>query len=81
MPLNETAFLTYQAKRDAEMAPGVGERYTDIGVITDKGFDRFDGQMLEGLSDAYNKLSEAHRNSHTVAQEDISSLFQSFKDR
>ena len=41
LSIAETAFLVYQAKREAEMAPGVGSRYTDIGYINDAGHTLF----------------------------------------
>jgi 20S proteasome alpha/beta subunit len=80
MPLGETVFLTYQAKRDAEMAPGVGERYTDIGAITSEGFKPFDERVIGQLADAYKKLSETHASGHGFAQETIDRLFDDSPD-
>jgi 20S proteasome alpha/beta subunit len=74
LPLNRAVFLAYQAKRDAEMAPGVGSRYTDIGVIDEKGLHFLNESVLAELGEAYKTLMECHTSSHSDTQTKIDAL-------
>ncbi len=77
LPLNRAVFLAYQAKRDAEMAPGVGAKYTDIGVIDEDGLRFLEDEALDKLRSAYDRLMGRHRDGHgdTDAQVDALTLF------
>jgi len=49
--------MAYQAKRDSEVAPGVGGRFTDIAVIDESGTRFIDPQSLQAMADVYSELS------------------------
>jgi len=73
-PLKRAVFLAYQAKRDAEMAPGVGSRYTDIGVIDQSGVHFLDDSVLSEFSKAYANLMKCHNDSHSETQSQIDAI-------
>lgn len=54
--LNRAVFLAYQAKRDAEMAPGVGARFTDMAVIDQDGVRPLHENVLAALAETYQQL-------------------------
>lgn len=45
--IKEGAYLVYEAKKAAEIAPGVGKEYTDMWVITDEGINKLDESIIE----------------------------------
>ena len=55
--LDSAVFMAYQAKRDSEVAPGVGGRFTDIAVIDESGTRFIDPQSLQAMADVYSELS------------------------
>lgn len=72
--LNRAVFLAYQAKRDAEMAPGVGGRYTDIGYIDDAGLHVLDSGTVNSLEEAYKTLIECQSAARLEAHSKIDSI-------
>jgi len=54
MGLNEAAYCVYEAKRSAEVAPGVGES-TDMAIVDSDGIRYLDDPMLEKLSIIYDR--------------------------
>jgi 20S proteasome alpha/beta subunit len=54
--LNKTAYLVYEAKRKAEIAPGVG-RETEMGLITRAGVRALTPDELIRLDEAYNVVA------------------------
>ncbi len=75
LSLNQAVFLAYQAKRDAEMAPGVGSHYTDIAVIDKSGVIHFmKDSVLSALGEAYKILMEGHKNIHGDVRAKVDAL-------
>lgn len=74
LPLNQAVFLAYQAKRDAEMAPGVGARYTDIGIIDENGLHFVSDKVLAELNQAYVALMKCHTDGHNEARSQVDAL-------
>ncbi|MBI4295459.1 MAG: hypothetical protein HY669_04760 [Chloroflexi bacterium] len=72
--LNRAVFLAYQAKRDSELAPGVGDRFTDMAVIDESGIHFVHEETLEVLREAYKKLMSAHSIGHTEIEAEIDRL-------
>lgn len=56
-PLNEAVYLTYEAKRNAESAPGVG-RWMDLGVISNSSFKILDEKILGDLDKIYRERNK-----------------------
>jgi hypothetical protein len=56
--LNDAVFLSYEAKRKAERAPGVG-RETDIRVIDSKGIHEVSAGTVSMLAKAYQDKSDS----------------------
>lgn len=74
LSLNRAVFLAYQAKRDSEVAPGVGSRFTDLGVIDDKGFRFLHQDVLDSLKAAYEELMSFHSSGHGQVQARIDAI-------
>ncbi len=72
--LKRAVFLAYQAKRDAEMAPGVGSRYTDIGIIDEDGVSFLSDEILLELGEVYKVLMESNIKSNREIDAKIESL-------
>lgn len=72
--LNRAVFLAYQAKRDSEVAPGVGARYTDIAIINEQDIRFVHEDTLKELSGAYERLMKVHSTTHTDIQASIDAL-------
>lgn len=55
-PLRNALYLAYQAKRDAEVAPGVGSRFTDLAYVTaEKGIVFCPEDLMKRLETVYGK--------------------------
>lgn len=54
IPLRDTIYIAFEAKKKAETAGGVGES-TDIWIISDKGIDIVDQQTIIELGDIYHE--------------------------
>ena len=72
--LKRAVFLVYQAKRDAEMAPGVGARYTDVGIIDANGIRFLSNEVLADLGEVYNILLACQVNNKKEIEAKIESL-------
>lgn len=59
-PLTEALYLTYEAKKNAEIAPGVG-RGTDMGIIRESSFEELDEVILKKLNDIYEERASRER--------------------
>jgi hypothetical protein len=51
--LNEALWLTYEAKRRGERAPGVGSRFTDVAIIDEIGIFHLDRAAMKQLEDIH----------------------------
>lgn len=58
LPLNGALYLMYEAKKRAEVAPGVGRRYTDIAIVNDKGINNLGQAQIQGLQKVFDKHDE-----------------------
>lgn len=56
---NKALYLVYEAKKRAEMAPGVGRKFTDVSIIDDTGIRILTMQHMEELQRVYDKHNEA----------------------
>ena len=74
MPLKKVAFLAYQAKKEAEIAPGVGTTYTDIGIIGKSGGVLLGAEALQSLDSLYQAVDAEHQKLLTAFEEQIDSL-------
>lgn len=74
MPLKKVAFLTYQAKKEAEIAPGVGTTYTDVGIIGKGGMVFLGAEALQSLNSLYEDVNAQHQKLITAFEEQIDSL-------
>lgn len=74
LSLNRAVFLAYQAKRDSEVAPGVGSRFTDLGIIDDTGFHFLHQDVLDSLRGAYEELMGFHSSGHGQVQAQIDAI-------
>lgn len=53
--LRNALYVTYEAKKHAERAPGVGKVATDIAIITDKGIEFIKEDTLDSLEKIYRR--------------------------
>jgi 20S proteasome alpha/beta subunit len=72
--LNQALFLAYQAKRDAEAAPGVGAQYTDIAVIANTGVRFVARSTMDALQTTYEERRRTYRNGQNDVQGRISEI-------
>lgn len=54
--VKHAVYLVYEAKRHAEVAPGVG-KLIDVAIITDNGCQKLSPQVIENLAEIYEKKS------------------------
>ncbi len=73
LPLNEALYITYEAKRRAEKAPGVGVK-TDMWIIGKEGIKKVDENILSGLESIYKSKTELEKNEIANIQEMINKL-------
>ncbi len=62
--LNKALYLVYEAKKRAELAPGVGRKFTDMSIVGERGIQNLtSAQMLElqKLYDKHDSVEEACR--------------------
>lgn len=60
VPLKEALYITYEAKRKAEVAVGVGKS-TDMAIISERGIQFLKPEILDMLKKIYEKKLEAQR--------------------
>lgn len=58
IPLNKALLITYEAKKIAERAPGVGSN-TDVAIINNDGVKMFNSSEIQTLDEVYKKKAEA----------------------
>jgi 20S proteasome alpha/beta subunit len=58
IPLNKALLITYEAKKIAERAPGVGSN-TNVAIINNDGVVMFDSSKIQTLDEVYRKKTEA----------------------
>lgn len=61
LDLNRATYLTYEAKRRSESAPGVGRDYTDIAIIDVAGIHYLDQSQLNQLKEIYDTKVRSER--------------------
>ena len=74
MPLKKVAFLAYQAKKEAEIAPGVGTTYTDVGIIGKGGVVLLEKEALQSLDSLYENVDTEHQKLISAFEEQIDLL-------
>jgi len=67
-------YLIYEAKKRAELAPGVGRVYTDVSIVTDSGIQNLTSQQIQELEKVYNKRDEVEVSSRQEMEELIQGL-------
>lgn len=56
--LKKAIYITYEAKKHAEKAPGVGKTATDMGIISNKGIRVIKAKEIEKLEAIYKEKTE-----------------------
>lgn len=74
MPLHKVLFLTYEAKRNAEIAPGVGARFTDMAVINSNGVYFLRPEELSELSSIYDIKRQMNDSNQPLVEKRIDEL-------
>ena len=59
-PVNKALYITYEAKKNSEIAVGVG-KHTDMAIIDENGVQFIKKEILEKLDEIYNKKIELAR--------------------
>lgn len=72
--LNHATYITYEAKKHAEKAPGVGKIATDIALITNEGINFIKEEELKSLEKIYKKRISATNASIRKIEEMIEKL-------
>jgi 20S proteasome alpha/beta subunit len=80
LSLERALFLAYQAKRDSEVAPGVGARFTDIVAIDETGAHFASSTTINALKDAYDHLIELRTGVHADVYKRVDGLKVSWAD-
>jgi len=58
VPLNKAIYLLYEAKKRAELAPGVGRRFTDIAYVDSQGTNEASNEQITALQKVFDKHDE-----------------------
>jgi len=74
LDLKEATYITYEAKKHAEKAPGVGKTATDMGIISSKGIRVIKPEEIEKLEAIYNEKVTLERKSIKDIEGMISAL-------
>jgi len=74
----EALLLTYQAKKRADVAPGVGPKYTDLFFIANEGFRYIyqNSSLYAGLDRVYKELHEDEQKTQSKAREAVQKLIE-----
>jgi len=73
MDLNRALYITYEAKRNAERAPGVGH-ITDIGVIGEQGLKILSEEIINQLDNIYQRKTKLFKEQLESINEDLGKL-------
>lgn len=58
MPVKRALYLIYEAKKRAEVAPGVGRMYTDVAIVNDSGIMNLTVNQIQELQKIFDKHNE-----------------------
>lgn len=58
LSVKKSLYLMFEAKKRAEMAPGVGRKYTDVSIISDSAIRSLTVQDIQELQKVYDKHNE-----------------------
>ena len=72
--LKTATFMTYEAKKHAERAPGVGKTATDMGIVSNKGIRVIKAKEIEKLEAIHEKKVELETKNITNIEGMISNL-------
>lgn len=73
LSLSEGVYLLYEAKKAAEIAPGVGEEYTDLWIVSDNEYKKVNDEILDKFDEIINSKSEKN-------EEALEEAFKEVKD-
>jgi len=73
MNVKKALYITYEAKKNAEKAPGVGTK-TDIGIIDENGIKILNSEEINILENIYQKRMEIVSQSIPIIEEMINEL-------
>ena len=59
LSLNEALWITYEAKRRSERAPGVGSKFTDVVIIDDSGITHLDETTIKQLENIHKSYTDS----------------------
>ncbi len=59
LSLNEALWITYEAKRRSERAPGVGSKFTDVVMIDDAGIVHLDESIMKQLENIHKSYRDS----------------------
>jgi 20S proteasome alpha/beta subunit len=73
-PLNKALYLIYEAKKRAEVAPGVGRMYTDVTIISDTGIINLTADQIKELQKVFDKHTEVEEKCRSEMEEIIQGI-------
>lgn len=73
VPLNKAIYLLYEAKKRAELAPGVGRRFTDIAYVDNHGIHEVSNEQITALQRVFDK----HDDEEEKCRKDMDKLIKS----
>lgn len=74
LSIKKALYLMYEAKRRAELAPGVGKAYTDISIVADSAIQNLTVQQIQELRKVYDKHNEVEISCRKEMEELIQGL-------
>ncbi len=72
LSLKKALYLIYEAKKRAELAPGVGRVYTDMSIVSASGIENLSAQQIKELEKVYKKHNETEQS----CRQDMEGLIQ-----
>lgn len=73
LSLGEGAYLLHEAKKAAEIAPGVGKEYTDMWIVSENEYEKLDDEIL----DEFNRITKLKSKKNETA---LADAFEDVKD-
>lgn len=74
LQLNKALYLLYEAKKRAELAPGVGRIYTDVSIVSNRGIQNLTSEQIVELQKVFDKHDVVEQNCREEMEELIKSL-------
>lgn len=74
LPIKKALYLMYEAKKRAELAPGVGRIYTDVSIVSDSGIKTLTEQEKLELQKVYDKHNQVEVDCRKEMEELIQGL-------